>query len=212
MGSRIINRIIPMRTFNYYRHGDEDINLLQACYENPLFDEDGTVLNDSRRKVPGQVDGIRTKGLEVNSVQTSVHYSPHDSSKWKALKVFAVIVAVLALIGIIVGIIVGQRQSKYIFIYSKICVKRPLSKDRKLVFKTNYRLMQVKSVAKCSKAIILQYFRLSLSYNLPLRSLFCIFLSCRFTQVSLYMQLIPPKNDFYNISYQTLALGISGRH
>ena len=134
MGSRIINRIIPMRTFNYYRHGDEDINLLQACYENPLFDEDGTVLNDSRRKVPGQVDGIRTKGLEVNSVQTSVHYSPHDSSKWKALKVFAVIVAVLAIIGIIVGIIVGQRQSKYIFIYSKICVKRPLSKRPKIGF------------------------------------------------------------------------------
>lgn len=81
-----------------------------ACYENPLFDEDGTVLNDSRGKVPRQVDGIRTKNLELNSVQTSVHYTPAYSSKRKALKVLAVIVAIVAVIGLIVGIIVGQRQ------------------------------------------------------------------------------------------------------
>ena len=35
-------------------------------------------------------------------------------------------------------------------IYSKTCVKRPLSKRPKMVFKTNYRLMQVKSIAECS--------------------------------------------------------------
>ena len=39
--------------------------------------------------------------------------------------------------------------------YSKTCVKRPLSERQKMVFKTNYRLMQVKSIAKCSKASIL---------------------------------------------------------
>ena len=55
--------------------------------------------------------------------------------------------------------------------YSKTCVKRPFSK-RPLVFKTNYRLMQVKSIAKCSKRSILQYFRPSLSNYLSLRSLF----------------------------------------
>ena len=44
-------------------------------------------------------------------------------------------------------------------------------KDRKLVFKTSYRLMQVKSIAECSKGSILQYFQPSLSYHLPLRSL-----------------------------------------
>ena len=112
MGSRFINRIIPMRTFNYYRHGDEDINLLQACYENPLFDEDGTVLNDSRGKVPRQVDGIRTKNLELNSVQTSVHYAPEYSSKRKALKILGILVAIAAIIGLIVGIIIGQRRGK----------------------------------------------------------------------------------------------------
>ena len=33
--------------------------------------------------------------------------------------------------------------------YSNTCVKRPSQKDRKLVFKSNYRLMQVKSIAEC---------------------------------------------------------------
>ena len=59
-------------------------------------------------------------------------------------------------------------------------------KDPKLVFKTNYRLMQVKSIADCSKGSILQYFRPSLSYHLSLKALFCLFLSGRFTQVLLY--------------------------
>ena len=43
--------------------------------------------------------------------------------------------------------------------------------------------MQVKSIAKFSKGSILQYFRPSLSYHLSFRSLFCLFLSGRFTQV-----------------------------
>ena len=45
----------------------------------------------------------------------------------------------------------------------------------KLVFKTNYRLMQVKSIAEPSKGSILQYFRPSLSYHLSLRSFFVYF-------------------------------------
>ena len=59
-------------------------------------------------------------------------------------------------------------------------------KDQKFVFKTNYRLMQVKSIAECSKGSILQYFLPSLSYYLSLRSLFCLFLIGPFRQVLLY--------------------------
>ena len=70
-------------------------------------------------------------------------------------------------------------------IYSKACVKRPLSKRLKLIFKTNYRLMQVRSIAECSNGSILQYFRPLLSY-LSLRSLFLLFLNDRFAQVLLY--------------------------
>ena len=49
--------------------------------------------------------------------------------------------------------------------------------------------MQVKRIAECSKWSILQYFRPSLSifsYQLLLRSFFCLLLSGRFTQVLLY--------------------------
>ena len=47
-------------------------------------------------------------------------------------------------------------------------------KDQKMVFQTDYRLLQVKSIAECSKGSILQYFQPSLSYQLSLRSLLCL--------------------------------------
>ena len=57
----------------------------------------------------------------------------------------------------------------------------------KLVFKTNYRLMQVKSIAECSPCNILQYVLPSFSYHLSLRSMFCLFLSGHVRQVLLYI-------------------------
>ena len=71
-------------------------------------------------------------------------------------------------------------------IYSKTCVKRPLSKRPIIVFKADYRLMQVKSIAECSLWSILQYFRASLIYQLSLRPMFCLFFEWPFTQVLLY--------------------------
>ena len=56
--------------------------------------------------------------------------------------------------------------------YSKI--------DKTKDLMTDYGLMQVKSIAECSKGSILQYFRPSLSYYFSLRSLFCLFLSGQF--------------------------------
>ena len=44
------------------------------------------------------------------------------------------------------------------------------------------------SIAECSKGIVLQYFRPSLTYHLSIRSLFCLFLSGRFTQGLLYCE------------------------
>ena len=60
-----------------------------------------------------------------------------------------------------------------------------------MIFKTNYRLIQVKSIAECSIESILQYFRPSLSYHLSLSSFLCLFLSGRFTQVLLYFHSGP---------------------
>ena len=51
--------------------------------------------------------------------------------------------------------------------------------------------MQVKSIAECSKWSILQYLRPSLSYQLLLKSLFCLILSGRFTQVLLCIVVTP---------------------
>ena len=68
--------------------------------------------------------------------------------------------------------------------FSKTCVKRPLSKRPKFVFKVNYRIMQVKRFAEWS---ILQYFRPSLRYHLSVRPLVCLVWSGRFTQVFLYV-------------------------
>ena len=64
-------------------------------------------------------------------------------------------------------------------------------KDKNLVFETNYCLMQIKSIAACSKGSILQYFQPSPSYHLSLRSLFCLLLSGCFTQVLLYSIRLP---------------------
>ena len=70
-------------------------------------------------------------------------------------------------------------------IQSNLCKTANLSKRPKIVFKTNYRLVRVKSIAECSKGSILQYFQPSLSYQLSSRFLFCLFLSGRFTQILL---------------------------
>ena len=79
-------------------------------------------------------------------------------------------------------------------LYSKTCDHS--QKGRKLVFKTNYCLMQVKSIAECSKRSILQNIWPSLSYHLSLRYLFCLFLSGHFTQVSLYYVSHIPNTTF----------------
>ena len=64
------------------------------------------------------------------------------------------------------------------------------SKRSKLVFMTDYCLMQVKSIAECSKGSILQYIRLSLSHHLSLTSLLCLFWSGRLRQGLLYCLMV----------------------
>ena len=75
-----------------------------------------------------------------------------------------------------------------------------LKEDKNLVLKTKYRLMQVKSIAECSKWSLLRYFRPSLSYHLSLRSDFCLFFSGRLRQVLLYITLCPLGNFAYFLS------------
>ena len=67
--------------------------------------------------------------------------------------------------------------------------------------------MQVKSIAECSKGIILQYFRPSLSYHLSKRSLFSLFLSHRLRQVLLYLLITSIKGLVCGICLVLLPLG-----
>ena len=49
-----------------------------------------------------------------------------------------------------------EKTIGHITTYSKTCVKRPLSKGPKMVFKTVYCLKQVKSIAECLLSIFVK--------------------------------------------------------
>ena len=57
-----------------------------------------------------------------------------------------------------------QNSDPWFTRYSKTCLKRQSNWTPKLVFNTDYGLMQVKCIAECSKRSILQYFQPSFSY------------------------------------------------
>jgi len=122
MGTQFINRIIPLKTLkNYtagYKNVEESTNLLQACYENPLFEEDGTLGNETHTKLHTQADGIKSKHYDVNNgAQTSVHYrQARPRRRW--LYCLALAFAVVAIIAIVVAVIVGQRRGKHICLSS----------------------------------------------------------------------------------------------
>ena len=74
-------------------------------------------------------------------------------------------------------------NSKYIPDFPRVSTVNGLNlsetatlKKTKIGFQDQLSLMQVKSIAECSEGNNLQYFRPSLSYQLLLRSLFCLFL------------------------------------
>ena len=73
----------------------------------------------------------------------------------------------------------------FTLIYSKTCVKRPLSKRPKIGFQDQFLLNAGQKYCRMLQESILQYFRPSLSYHLSLRPLFCLFLSGRLGQVLL---------------------------
>ena len=64
--------------------------------------------------------------------------------------------------------------------YSKSCVKLPVKKDQKIGFEDQLSLNAGQMYCR------MPHIRPSLSYQLSLRSLFCLFLNDRFTQALLY--------------------------
>lgn len=95
---------------NPYSNVDENELLLQACYENPLFEEDGTVINDTQTKLHTQTGSLRTKPYDLpNAAQTSVHYRPGKPKRRKGLYIFGLLVAAIVIIAIITIVIVSQK-------------------------------------------------------------------------------------------------------
>ena len=80
-------------------------------------------------------------------------------------------------------VIVVFPDQTHFFVYSKACLKQPLKEDQKLFFKTKYRLMQVRSIAECSKRAFCNTFDL----HKVICPLFCLVLSGCLSQVLLYM-------------------------
>ena len=81
-----------------------------------------------------------------------------------------------------------------------------------MVFKTDYRLMQVKSIAECSKGSILQYFRPTLSYHLSFRHLFLSILRRPFYTGFNIVDIWVPFILSYHLSLRPLFwLFLSGR-
>ena len=70
--------------------------------------------------------------------------------------------------------------------------------------------MQVKSIAECSMGSILQYFRPSLINYLPLRPLFCLFLSGRLRQVLLYISSHETELCTFNVQILLLVFSLKG--
>ena len=90
--------------------------------------------------------------------------------------------------------------------YIKTCVKRPLSNRQKIGFQDRSSLIiQVRSIAECSKGSILPYFRHSLSIchfdicfclflNGRLHRFYCINLQFHTTQSSYWMECLLKRN------------------
>ena len=71
--------------------------------------------------------------------------------------------------------------------YSKTCLKQPMKKETKSGFQDRLSLNEGQKY--CRMGSILQYFRPSFSYHLPLRPLFCLCLGGRIRHILLYLNL-----------------------
>ena len=91
-----------------------------------------------------------------------------------------------------------------LYIYSKTCLKQPLKKkDQKLVFKTKYRLMQVKSIAECSRehsAILTTCIKLTSVFYTFVLSNFERLLKTGFT----VFEILTPKDRLHAVCHDCL--------
>ena len=118
MSGRIINKI-PMTVFHLrnFKGHDENITLLQACYDNPLFEE------DSRFKPESSVNGIHKKAGGSNDYRIAADEEPDirfqkEAERRRKLCIIAAIVAILAIVAVVIGLVLNYTKGKSIYSFS----------------------------------------------------------------------------------------------
>lgn len=123
MGTKILNKI-PLKVFQFYP-SDERITLLQACYDNPLFDEEnGRFTTEEQAKIP---HGDKSHQHRANDYHlpldgipsTEVRVRSSRISKRKKIWIISGIVIAIVVLAAVIGLVVNfvGKCTFHIFIY-----------------------------------------------------------------------------------------------
>lgn len=99
---------IPMQVFHLrsYKGCDENVTLLQACYDNPLFQQEEAKFSPDVEKKPRSKD--YTPADEIPEIEFD---EKNDATKRRKLCLIGFIVCCVAVIGFLVGYLVSSAKS-----------------------------------------------------------------------------------------------------
>lgn len=99
---------IPMQVFHLrsYKGCDENVTLLQACYDNPLFQQEEAKFSSDVEKKPRSKD--YTPADEIPEIEFD---EKNDATKRRKLCLIGFIVCCVAVIGFLVGYLVSSAKS-----------------------------------------------------------------------------------------------------
>lgn len=99
---------IPMQVFHLrsYKGCDENVTLLQACYDNPLFQQEEAKFSPDVEKKPRSKE--YTPADEIPEIEFD---EKNDATKRRKLCLIGFIVCCVAVIGFLVGYLVSSAKS-----------------------------------------------------------------------------------------------------
>lgn len=99
---------IPMQVFHLrsYKGSDENVTLLQACYDNPLFQQEEAKFSPDVEKKPRSKD--YTPADEIPEIEFN---EKNDATNRRKLCLIGFIVCCVAVIGFLVGYLVSSPKS-----------------------------------------------------------------------------------------------------
>ena len=109
--SGTVNKI-PMQVFHLrsYKGCDENVTLLQACYDNPLFQQEEAKFNPDVEKKP------RSKEYSPADVVPEIEFDEkNEATKKRKFCLIGFIICCVAAIGFLVGYLISSAQSTYKF-------------------------------------------------------------------------------------------------